>query len=297
MNRMSALMFVVAFLLTTFALRTVAGEQERSQPFIVSTKWLAAHLKDPDLILLHVGEKPQYDTAHIPGAQFISRDQISTPRGQGLTLELPSVAHLDSVFESMGISNNSKIILYFGKDWTSPTSRVFFTLDYIGLGNRTSYLDGGMPVWIEDGNSVTREIIAPKMGTIKRLRIDNVAVNLDWMKSNLESPHVKIIDARTRNYYTGKDTGYGMRPGHIPSARSLPFVDLTNANGTFKSTDELKVMFQAQDIKADDEVVSYCHIGQQATLVYFVARSLGYRAKVYDGSFEEWGRQQDLPVV
>ena len=125
---------------------------------IVSTAWLAEHLNDRSLVLLHVGDKKEYDAAHIPGAQFIQLSDISTPRGQGLTLELPAVDQLKATFEKFGVTDKSRIVVYFGKDWISPTARVYLTLDYLGLGDRTSILDGGLPAWRSEGRPVTAEV-------------------------------------------------------------------------------------------------------------------------------------------
>lgn len=287
----------VVFLLSCTMVQTFAGSNDRAQPFIVSTEWLAQHLSDPKLVLIHIGERGQFDSVHIPGAQFLSRDQISTPRGEGLTLELPPVAHLDSVFENYGISNDSRIILYWGKDWMSPTARVFLTLDYLGLGDRTSILDGGMPVWISEGRKVTNATAPPKRGTFTPHPRPEVIAHLDWLKEKLENPTIKVLDSRTPNFFAGKDTGMASRAGHIPGARNLPFVDVADEQGKFKNTQELKKLFVAKGVTDNTTVVTYCHIGQQASLVYFVARSLGYDAKLYDGSFEEWSKHKELPVV
>src|SRR5689334_3555702 len=108
------------------------------------------------------GRQKEYDTAHIPGAQFIQQSDISTPRGTGLILELPPIEQLKATFEKFGITDNSRIIIYFGKDWVTPTSRVYFTLDYLGLGERTSILDGGMPAWVAEKRPVTTEVAATK---------------------------------------------------------------------------------------------------------------------------------------
>lgn len=113
---------------------------------LVSTTWLVEHLKDPSLVLIQIGQKEGYEAGHIPGARFLSYMDISTPSGKGLTLELPKIDELKSTLEKIGISDNSRIVLYYGSDWVSPTTRVFFTLDYIGLGGQTSILDGGLPV-------------------------------------------------------------------------------------------------------------------------------------------------------
>jgi len=99
------------------------------ESLIISTEWLAKHLNDDSLVLLQVGEKSEYTAGHIPGAQFIQLADISTPRGQGLTLELPSVDQLKTTFEKLGVTDKSRIVVYFTKDWVTPTARVFMTLD------------------------------------------------------------------------------------------------------------------------------------------------------------------------
>src|SRR5687767_1955304 len=92
---------------------------------IVSTEWLAQHLEDDSLVLFQVGEKNEYVAGHIPGAQFISLADISMPRGEGLALELPPAAQLKTTFEKLGVSDKSRIVIYFSKDWVTPTARVF----------------------------------------------------------------------------------------------------------------------------------------------------------------------------
>lgn len=109
---------------------------------LVSTEWLARHLGDRNLVLLHVGDPREYAAEHIPGARFVSVREISAPSG-ALTLEMPSPAELRGRLERLGISDDSRVVVYYGRDWVSPATRVVLTLDWIGLGDRTSLLDGG----------------------------------------------------------------------------------------------------------------------------------------------------------
>src|SRR6266404_9082041 len=144
---------------------TVVREGATRGSLIVSTEWLAQHLKDDSLVLLQVGDKSEFTVAHIPGAQFIQLADISTPRGQGLALELPEVAQLQATFEKLGVSDKSRIVVYFSKDWVTPTTRVFFTLDYLGLGDRTSILDGGLPALRAEKRPATAELREAKRGS------------------------------------------------------------------------------------------------------------------------------------
>jgi thiosulfate/3-mercaptopyruvate sulfurtransferase len=264
---------------------------------IVSTEWLAKHLNDKSLVLLQVGDRKEYDAAHIPGAQFIQTSDISTPRGQGLILELPPLEQLKATFEKLGISNNSRIIVYFSKDWVTPTSRVYFTLDYLGLGDLTSILDGGLPAWVAEKRPVATEIIAPKPGKFTPRPNPKLVVDAAWVKANLSKSAVAILDARDAKFYTGAEIGMMPRAGHIPGAKNIPFGSLVyEQNNKFKSPEALRELFTNAGVKQNDSVATYCHIGQQASLLYFVARYLGYDTHLYDGSFQEWSNRSDLPV-
>jgi thiosulfate/3-mercaptopyruvate sulfurtransferase len=265
---------------------------------IVSTDWLAKHLNDADLVLLQVGDKKEYEAAHIPAAQYIQNSDISTPRGSGLILELPPVDQLKANFEKFGITDKSHIIVYFGKDWVTPTSRVYFTFDYLGLGDRTSILDGGLPAWIAEKRPVTTEVITPKVSNFTPHPNPKLVVDATWVISNINKPGVAILDARDAKFYTGESAGGNPpRNGHIPSAKSIPFATLVeDSSNRFKSPEALRALFSAAGVNPKDSVATYCHIGQQASLLYFVARYLGYDAHLYDGSFDDWSKRADLPV-
>lgn len=268
-----------------------------NESMIVSTEWLSKHIEDSELVLLQVGDKKEYDEAHIPKAQFIQLQDISTPRGQGLILELPSVDQLKATFEKLGVTDKSRIIVYFGKDWVTPTARVFLTLDYLGLGDRTSILDGGLPAWRGENRTVTAEVTAAKQGNFTPHANAKLVVDAAWVNANLNKPGVAILDARAAKFYTGEDAGQMPRGGHIPSAKSIPFSTVVEEQtNKFKSVEALRTLFSTAGVKEKDTVATYCHIGQQASLLYFVARYLGYEAHLYDGSFQDWSSRSELPV-
>jgi len=285
-------------LLTFLATESLQAQTVKvNESLIVSTEWLGKHLEDDTLVLLQVGEKDEFTAAHIPRAQLIQTADISTPRGQGLTLEMPPVDQLKATFEKLGISDKSRIVIYFGKDWVTPTARVFLTLDYLGLGNRTSILDGGLPAWRAENRPVTAEVVEPKKGTLTPHPNTKLIVDAVWVKNNLSDPNVRILDARAPQFYTGAEKGRMPRGGHIPQARNIPFSSLVEeSSNKFKSPTALKELFNQADVKPKSSVATYCHIGQQASLLYFVARYLGYDAHVYDGSFEDWSNRAELPV-
>ena len=285
-------------------LSTIASAQENKssgpvrEPMLVTVDWLADHLKDPSLVLLQIGDKKDYDKGHVPGAQFLEYESISTPHGQGLMLELPPVAQLVSVFERLGVSNSSHVILYFGTNWVTPTTRVYWTLDYLGLGDRTSILNGGLVAWQATHHTVSAETKQPAKGSITPAPRKEIVADADWVSSHLNKPGVTILDARTHEFYNGSQSDGNPRSGHIPGAANLPYLDVVDQdNNKFKSPDAIKELFRGAGLKPGHLMVSYCHVGQRATVLYFTAKMLGYDAKMYDGSWEDWSHRKDLPIV
>lgn len=273
------------------------AEQGVRGSMVVSAEWLAQHLDDDSLVLLQVGEKDEYVAGHIPGAQFITLADISAPLGEGLALELPPVAQLKTTFEKLGVSDSSRIVIYFSKDWVTPTARVFMTLDYLGMGDRTSILDGGLPAWRAEKRPVTTEESIVKVESLTPQPNKQRVVDAAWVNANLNKPGVMILDARAPKFYAGEDVGRMPRGGHIPGAKSIPFSSLVeDSTNKFKSVETLRQLFSAAGMKQGDSVTTYCHIGQQVSLLYFVARYLGYDAHPFDGSFEDWSRRTELPV-
>ena len=295
---------VVPYALAALALTTTlpAANAQSARPsradLIVTSAWLADHLRDPDLVLLHVGDKAEYPAAHIPGARFVEmRDvSVSSPdREKGLVLELPSPDSLRTMLAALGISDNSRIVVYYGNDWVSPSTRVMFTLDHAGLGSRSALLDGGMNQWKAENRPVTADVPAPRTGQLSALKTRPLVVDAAFVQSHVNAPGYRVIDARGKVFYDGIEMGSG-RKGHIAGARSLPFSETTDDKLRLKSAAELTALFAQAGVAPGDTVVAYCHIGQQATAVLFAARTLGHPVLLYDGSFQDWGRRTDLPV-
>jgi thiosulfate/3-mercaptopyruvate sulfurtransferase len=265
---------------------------------LTTTEWLAKHVDDPNLVLLHVGDPQEYAAEHIPGARLVSMRDLSAAHAPGaLMLEMPSPAELRSRLEKLGISEDSRIVVYYGKDWISPATRVILTLDWIGLGDRTSLLDGGMQLWKQERRPVTSAATpAPKPGrlTARPVRGDLV-VDHALVQRSIRAPGVTIVDARAAHFYDGPPHGQH-RAGHIASAVSLPFNTVFGDDLRLLGADSLVTLFRKAGVKPQDTLVVYCHIGQQATAVIFAARSLGYAARLYDGSFDDWSARKELPV-
>lgn len=268
-----------------------------SAPVTVSAQWLAANLKDRNLVLLHVGDRAEYDTGHIPGARHVKLDDISVSRhdDKGLMLEMPKPDSLRARLEALGISDESRVIVYYGNDWVSPATRVVFTLDYAGLGQSAALLDGGMPAWKSAGYALTKEAPSPRRGQLAALAVKPIIVDAAWVKSRLGTPGFHLVDARAAAFYDGVESG-GPRKGHIAGAKSIPFTEIADDKLFMRSPAELTALFAKAGIAPGDTVVAYCHIGQQATAVLFAARLAGHPVLLYDGSYQEWSRNPELPV-
>ena len=260
---------------------------------VVSTAWLAAHLHDPDLAILAIGDRTDFDRAHIPGAAFLNPSGLSS-RTSMLTLELPTMSELAATFSELGVGNGKHVVLYVQGGRAIQATRAWMTLDAMGLGGQSSILDGGMAVWHSEGLPVSKDTPAIKRGILTPCPKDDVIVDSGFVAANLRHRGVVVVDARTPEYYSGESTANGKRPGHVPGAVNLPFSTLTDPDGKFYPADTLRQMFDRIGIQEGDRVVSYCHIGLQATMVYFNARRLGLDARLYDGSWEDWSSHHEL---
>ena len=270
-------------------------EESRQEP-IVSTEWVAERLGSDELVLIHVGPPEGYQAGHLPDARYLDLGMISTAPEDGLRLELPPIAQLEGTFEALGVSDDSRIVVYFTGNWVAPAARVFLTLDYLGLGSRTSVMAGNLAAWMGEGRPVTIELPAVTPGDFTPQPHADLITRIDWVIEHLEDPDVAIVDARPVEYYTGASSRPDTRAGHIPGAQSLPFTSLLDATLKFKDREALRQAFFAAGVEPGDRVVSYCFVGQAASVAYLVARYLGYDASVYDGSFQEWSSRADLPV-
>jgi len=294
---------IVGALVCTFVivLSTACVDRPPQDPrfeILVSVDSLAAHLDDPNLVLLHVGDSSAYQAEHIPGARYVTRDQVSLPVSddpEALRVQLPEPAALQEVLRELGVRDDSRIVLYWGEDQVSPAARVLFTLQWAGLGERSALLDGGLAAWKVAGRPVTDELPDAAYGNVTVTPQPTLVVDAPWVEAHGSETGYALIDGRNRGFFTGEREDRG-KLGHIAGAESLEWQGLVDDSLRFKSASEIALAFDTAGYVPGDTVVAYCHVGQYATVVIFLARTLGYEVKLYDGSFQDWALR-DLPVV
>jgi len=268
---------------------------QNAAPLLVDAAWLAQHLNDRNLVVLHVDDEADYKAGHIPGARFITMQNVARAGGE-LVLELPAPEDLRARLQTFGISDDSRIVLYYGKNGGFPsTTRIMLTLDYIGLGNQTSILNGGVGAWTKSGNAVTAAIPPAPSGKLSARPIKNVVVDAEFVKSIPQKPAHTLVDGRAPVFYTGVNETYS-KAGHIPGAVNIPFTQIIDSELMLDRA-RIEKLFRAAGVKPGDTVVAYCHIGQQGTAVVFGARLLGHPVVLYDGSMQDWATNNRGPVV
>lgn len=268
-----------------------AGNGASHPELLVSTQWLADHLSDPHLVIVHIGhDRGDYQAAHIPGAHFLPMDKFVSDRDPGA--ELLPADQLKQNLEAIGIGDDSRVV-YYAPDWDPMATRLFFTLDYLGHGDHAALLDGGMDQWLREKRPTSSEEpkIAPGLLTV-HLHPEIVARMDSMTKLVAEKPgtaDLVIIDARPAKRY---------RAGHLPGAESMFWETalVSHDDALLRSPQELRKEFEAAGVVQGKKLVSYCEVGLQASYTYFLARYLGYDATMYDGSYSEWSAAKE-PVV
>jgi thiosulfate/3-mercaptopyruvate sulfurtransferase len=291
---------ILVFGISAILLATASAQSKPQNPanMLVQTDWLAAHLSDKNLVVLHVGaDRTAYDAGHIPGALFLRLSDIAVTRNS-IPNELPPVADLKTTFENLGIGDHSRVVLY-GDMLGLFAARAYFTLDYLGRGNLAALLDGGLEKWSREHAVVKTPTVSAATGVLtvhphRELVVEQAAVQKDVSRRS-----AALVDARPPADYLGATPGEGIRrAGHIPGAKNVFWVEtlVSRENPTFKSASEIQSRYAAAGLKPGDKVVVYCRTGIQAAHDYFTLKLTGFRPVLYDASFIEWSNAPGTSV-
>ncbi len=272
----------------------VVATAKGQQPVIVSPQWLNEHINDPDLVIVQPNFlRKDFEAEHIRGARFLWPDWL-TANTPDATYNPPDPKAATKILQDMGISKNSKIILCHTKSDVSVTARMLVTLEYLGLEGKVQFLNGGLEAWKKAGYPVTNELSAFEKGNFVA-KVNPVLVDKEYVMQALQAKSSEVIDARAKRWYDGDPTG-NPRDGHIAGAKNIPYPELLDSTNSFKAQTVLADYFQPVVPDTKKELVSYCFIGQTASVVYLAGRQLGYKMKLYDGSMQEWSRIPELPM-
>ncbi|MFQ1699455.1 3-mercaptopyruvate sulfurtransferase [Loktanella agnita] len=272
---------------------------------LVSTGWLAAHLKDPDLRIFDASwylpdmardAKAEYETAHIPGARFFDIDEISDQRSE-LPHMAPPVEKFMSRMRAMGVGDGHQVVVYDGAGIFSA-ARVWWLFRLMGQTN-IAVLDGGLPKWLADGHAVTAT------PPVIRDRHMTVTPRKDLVRDVTEVARAaklgdqEIIDARGPARFRGDapEPREGLRAGHIPGSKNVFYQDLLKEDGTMKPRNTLRTIFSDAGVDLQKTAITTCGSGVTAAILSLALERIGKTDHaLYDGSWSEWGMYADLPI-
>jgi len=267
----------------------------KAQNVIVSPQWVNDNMSDPNFVIIQPSFlKLDYDNEHIKGARYLWPDWLTANSPEG-TYNPPDPKEATKVLQGLGVNKNSKIVLCHAFGDVSITARMFLTFEYLGLKGQVYYLNGGLVAWKKASFSVTKELPTVKKGNFVASVADPVLVDKNYVLNSLQKKSADVVDARMKRFYDGEPTG-NPRDGHITGALNLPYTDMIDSTNSIKSIDVLSKNFSAVVPDKGKEIVTYCFIGQTASVIYLTGRSLGYNVKLYDGSMQEWSRIPELPM-
>jgi thiosulfate/3-mercaptopyruvate sulfurtransferase len=268
---------------------------------LVSTHWLADNLGDTDIVVVDAtlfmpssgrDGRAEYLAAHIPGARFFDIEELSD-KSHPAPHMLPSAEEFGRAMEALGVGRDDRIVVYDNSPLRSA-ARGWFMLRHFGAG-QVAILDGGLEKWLREGRPVEGGEPPPRSAHFAAIERTGEVVDIEQVRAGLGN---QLLDARSSARFQGSepDPRPGVAPGHVPDSRNLPYGKLYNDDGTFRSRDEIANAFANAGANPLEPFVASCGSGVTASSLIFAAHLLGNSdARLYDGSWSEWGADPSTP--
>lgn len=278
----------------------------RSHPkTLVSTEWLANNLSNPDLRILDASwylpaqnrdPKAEYIACHIPGARFFNIDDVSDSNSD-LPHMAPPVEIFMSRMRALGVGDGHRVVVYDGAGLFSA-ARVWWLFRHMGNTN-IAVLNGGFPKWVAEGHPVETALPTIRDRHMTATRNSDLVRDVTQVALASKLNQAEIVDARAAERFRGDvpEPRQGLRAGHIPNSKNVPFKTLLNDNETMKSVADLKVIFELAGVDLSRPIITSCGSGVSAAVLSLALEIIGHRDHaLYDGSWTEWGSYDDLKV-
>ncbi len=269
---------------------------------LVDTVWLGDHVNDPGVRVAEVSEDVTlYDQGHIPGAVHFN---WQTQLQDRVRRDWISKEQFESLLGAFGIGNDTTVVLYGDKNnWFATYT--FWLCKMYGV-ERVRILNGGRGKWIAEGRPLVKDAPSYPRAAFRAKNPDlSIRAFRDQVFERIGNPGVALVDVRSPQEYSGELIAMpaypqegAQRGGHIPSAQNIPWGQNAREDGTFKTPDDLRKLYESKGIHPDKEIIAYCRIGERSSLTWFTLKYLlGYpRVRNYDGSWTEWGSLVGVPI-
>ncbi|MDP9369683.1 MAG: sulfurtransferase [Chloroflexota bacterium] len=269
---------------------------------LVSTEWVTEHLDDPQVRIVESDEDILlYEIGHVPGAvkldwQTDLQDQVRR--------DFIDKAGFEELMARAGIANDTTVVFYGDKNnWYACYT--FWLFKYYGHED-CRIMDGGRQKWTDEGRQLVRDVPSyPRTNYTAQDPDSTIRAFRDDVLAMVNAGAPALVDVRSPQEYTGEVIhmlGYpqegAQRGGHVKGARNIPWGKAANPDGTFKTPEELRALYEGEGITPDKSVIAYCRIGERSSHTWFVLKYLlGYEdVRNYDGSWTEWGSMVNVPI-
>lgn len=277
-----------------------------SFPALVSTEWLAGRLEQTGLRVLDGSwylpnsgreARAEYAAGHIPGAVFFDLD-ANSDRTTPLPHMLPRETDFAEAMSRLGLNDSDALVVYDGSGVNLSAPRVWWTFRVFGH-ERVAVLDGGLGKWQREDRPLEPGVVRLPPGRFSACLDSSAVRDLSRIRSNIETGTEQVVDLRSSGRFQGTEPEPrpGLRGGHIPGSRNLPFTELVTSEGTLLSPERLQEKIQASGIHLSRPIVATCGSGTSACALLHALHLLGHRTTaLYDGAWTEWGGREDTPV-